>query len=288
MTDINQYNTFHTPTWCPGCGDFGIWAAIKNSLGQQNLETGEVVFVYGIGCNSNMFNTLKLQEMESLHGRPIPLAEGIKTANHKVKVVVVAGDGDTFGEGTNHFVHAARRNTNITVLVHDNQIYGLTAGQTSPTTKVGIVTKSSPHGNIEYPSNPIALALSAGATFAARGFAGDIPDLSEIITAAMNHKGFAFVDILQPCVTFNHLNTYPWYRERIYKLDKTKDKRDDLFLAFNKAFEGFFKDEKIPIGIFYEVNRPSFEDLSLKNKDALLRDLEINNLDISDVLNSFR
>ncbi len=196
MNKPDFFNTKNSPSWCLGCGNFGIFTAIKNSLVNQNLGLGDVVFIYGIGCGSNMFNFLKVQSVESLHGRPIPVAEGIHLANHKIFVVVVAGDGDTFAEGGNHFIHAARRNIDITVITHDNRVFALTTGQTAPSASKGFKSKSTPEGSFEEPFNPIAVALSSGATFVARGFSGEINHLTNLITLAMKHRGFAFVDIL--------------------------------------------------------------------------------------------
>lgn len=286
--DVSQYNTTHSPTWCPGCGDFGIWGSIKNALAKQELGPSDAVFVYDIGCNSNMSNALKVQGFESLHGRPIPLAEGIRLANHNTPVVVIGGDGGTFGEGSNHLIHAARRNINITVLVHDNHIYGLTTGQTSPTTKKGTKTKSSPDGANEYEYNPIAVALAAEAGFIARGFAGDIPYLTDLIVKGMQYKGFSFIDILQPCVTFNHFNTYQWYREHIYKLEESGYKADNRLKAYEKAYEPFSGEGKIGIGIYLQEDKPCFEDLTPQLKNMALRDMEIGKADLNPLFEEFK
>lgn len=288
MIDQSLYNTQHLPTWCPGCGDFGIWAALKNALVAKNIDPSKAIFVYDIGCNSNMFMALKVHGFESLHGRPIPLAEGIKLAASDVPVFVIGGDGGTFGEGTNHLIHAARRNININVIVHDNKIYGLTTGQASPTTPRGTKTKTTPQGNIEDVYNPLSIVLSGGASFAARGFAGDIPYLTSLIVKAIEHKGFSFLDILQPCVTFNHLNTYPWYRERIYKLEETDYKPDNLMKALEKSYEAYFKDEKIPLGVFFQDERPTYEEQLPQLKSMPLRDQPVVSPDLNDLFNEFK
>lgn len=271
MLNIDSYNTIHSPTWCPGCGDFGIWAAIKNALLIKKISPSKVIFVYDIGCNSNMFMSLKTHGFESLHGRPIPIAEGIRLAASDTLVFVIGGDGGTFGEGTNHLIHAARRNINIKVIIHDNKIYGLTTGQTSPTTFRNIKTKTTPTGNTEDTYNPISLMLTSGASFVAQGFAGDINHLTNILVKAIDHNSFSFVNILQPCVTFNHLNTYPWYRERIYKLEETLYKSNNLLNAIEKSFE-FANKNKIPIGIFYQVIKKTYEELLPQLKITPLRD----------------
>lgn len=258
MIIVNDFSTGRFPTWCPGCGDFGIWAALKNVLVELNLSPGEAVFVYGIGCHGNMYDSFRATNFEGLHGRPLPLASGIKIANHKLPVFVIAGDGDALGEGGNHFIHTARRNHDITYIVHDNQVYALTTGQTSPTSPKGFKTKSNPEGSIDYPLNPLTLALAAGATFVARGFAGDIPHLTQLIKKAYEHKGFSVLDVLQPCVTFNHVNTYQFYREHIYKLQENY-KTNDKLQAFAKALE-WEQTGKIPLGIFYEEQKDTYED----------------------------
>jgi 2-oxoglutarate ferredoxin oxidoreductase subunit beta len=256
MSTIADFKTAFMPNWCPGCGDFGIWGSLKNALVTKGWGPSDFCMVYGIGCHGHMVNFLKSYAVETLHGRPVAVAQGIRLANHTLPVIIVAGDGDTFGEGTNHLVHIARRNIDATMIVHDNQVYGLTTGQTAPTSQKGFKTKSTPAGVLEEAINPLAIALAAGATFVARGFAGDIPGLSSLIGAALNHKGFAFVDVLQPCVTFNHINTYQWYREHIYTLEANYD-RTNRALAFEKALEW---GPKVPTGIFYQVQKPTYEE----------------------------
>lgn len=256
MSNVNDFRTAFMPNWCPGCGDFGIWGSVKNAFVEKGWGPTDFCMVYGIGCHGHMVNFLKSYAIETLHGRPIPVAQGIRLANHKLPVVIVAGDGDTFGEGTNHLVHIARRNVDATMIVHDNQVYGLTAGQTAPTAQKGFKTKSTPGGVIEDPVNPLAIALAAGATYVARGFAGDIPGLTKLIVEGLNHKGFAFIDVFQPCVTFNHINTYQWYREHIYSLGEDHDVKSRI-RAFEKALEW---GPKVPTGIFYKEEKPTYEE----------------------------
>ncbi len=245
-----------TPAWCPGCGNFGILSALKKALVELNLDPHNLLLVSGIGQAGKLPHYIKGNVLNSLHGRPIPPAIGAKLANKELTVIAVSGDGDGYGEGGNHFIHAARRNHDITYLVHNNQIYGLTKGQTSPTSDIGFVTKTTPQG-APPPFNPISLAIAARASFVARVFAGDIDYLSSIIKKGINHHGFALIDILQPCVSFNHKNTYQWYRERVYKLEQDGDYNPyDKLNAFKKAQEW---GEHIPIGIFYREDRPTYE-----------------------------
>ena len=268
MLTIADFKTAFMPNWCPGCGDFGIWGSLKNAVVAKEWGPSDFCLVYGIGCHGHMVNFLKSYAIETLHGRPIPVAQGIRLANHKLPVIIIAGDGDTFGEGTNHLVHIARRNVNTTMIVHDNQVYGLTTGQTAPTAQKGFKTKSTPSGVLEEAINPAAIALSAGATFVARGFAGDIPGLTKLIIEALNHKGFAFVDVFQPCVTFNHVNTYQWWREHLVQLDSSYDVTNRA-QAFAKALEW---DDKIPMGILYQIDKPTYEEETPQIKEAALVD----------------
>ena len=245
-----------TPAWCPGCGNFGILAAVKKALVELNLDPHDVLLVSGIGQAGKLPHYTKGNVFNSLHGRPVPPAIGAKLANKELTVIAISGDGDGYGEGGNHFVHAARRNHDITYLVHNNQIYGLTKGQTSPTSDMGFVTKTTPQG-APPPINPMTLAIAAGATFVARAFAGDIDYLSQIIKQGINHHGFALIDILQPCVSFNHKNTYQWYKERVYKLEQEENYNpSDKTAAFKKAQEW---GEHIPIGVFFREDRPTYE-----------------------------
>lgn len=280
MSTISDFKTAFMPNWCPGCGDFGIWGSLKNALVEKGWAPYDFCMVYGIGCHGHMVNFLKSYAIETLHGRPIPVAQGIRLGNNKLPVVIVAGDGDTFGEGTNHLVHIARRNVKATMIVHDNQVYGLTAGQTAPTAQKNFKTKSTPSGVVEEAINPLAIALAAGATFVARGFAGDIPGLTKLIIAGLNHNGFAFIDALQPCVTFNHVNTYAWYRQHIYQLDETHDKTDRVS-AFSKALEW---GPKVPTGIFYQVERPTYEGQTPQIAKRPLVEQDISHIDISNLL----
>jgi len=238
------------PDWCPGCGDFGVLAAIQKALVELQIPNNNVVAISGIGCSSNLPGFINTYGMHTLHGRALAVATGLKLANHELTVLVTGGDGDGFGIGGNHFIHTMRRNVDLLYIVMDNQIYGLTTGQTSPTSRVGMKTKSMPFGNIEAPVNPISLALAAGATFVARGFSGDQKHLTELIKQGIVHKGFSFLDVFSPCVTYNHDNTYQWFRPRMKKLeDDSAYDASDWTMAMEKSL---LWGEEIPIGKFFE------------------------------------
>jgi 2-oxoglutarate/2-oxoacid ferredoxin oxidoreductase subunit beta len=245
-----------TPAWCPGCGNFGILKAFKDAVVELGLEPHQFTIVSGIGQSGKFPHYLRCNTFNGLHGRTLPVATGIKLANHEMLVIAVAGDGDCYGEGGNHLLHAMRRNINIKLFVHDNQIYGLTKGQASPTSMEGMVTKNQPFGVFSEQLNPMALAVANDCSFAARGFAGDIEHLKSLIMEAINHKGFSLVDILQPCVTFNKINTYDWYRQRVYHIEP-EHRPEDRMEAFKKALEW---GDRIPIGIIYKNHRPVLEE----------------------------
>lgn len=236
------------PTWCPGCGDFGIWASLRQAITQLQIPEEKLVLVYGVGCSGNMADFNRVYGFHALHGRAIPNAIGIKLANHSLKVIVIAGDGDTYGEGLNHFLTAVRGNHDLTILVHDNQTYGLTTGQTSPTTQFGAKTKTAPIGNLEHPINPLALALSADATFAARGYAGNIPHLTNLMVQAISHSGTSVLDVFQPCVTFNKINTHQWFHTKVYDLQGEQHDILNREAAWKKTQET----DRLPIGVFYQ------------------------------------
>jgi 2-oxoglutarate ferredoxin oxidoreductase subunit beta len=238
------------PDWCPGCGDFGVLAALQKALVELQIPNHNVVTISGIGCSSNFPGFINTYGMHTLHGRALAVATGVKLANHDLTVLVTGGDGDGFGIGGNHFVHSMRRNVDLLYIVMDNQIYGLTTGQTSPTSRVGMKTKSMPFGNIEAPVNPISLALAAGATFVARGFSAEQKHLTELIKQGIRHQGFSFLDVFSPCVTYNHDNTYQWFRPRLKKLEDDREyDPSDWMAAMGKSL---LWDEEIPIGRFFE------------------------------------
>lgn len=281
----DSFKTGYLPTWCPGCGDFGIWTALKNALIELGIGPDGVLLVYGIGCHGNMYSWMRSYAVEGLHGRTLPVAQGAKLANHQLPVIAIAGDGDCLGEGGNHFIHAAKRNPDITVLIHDNQVYGLTTGQASPTAKDKLKTKSTPEGVTDEPVNPMTLAIVSGATFVARGFAGDIPGLTKLIAQAVRHRGFSVLDVLQPCVTFDRVHTYQWYRERLYQLDDTPYQPQNRLAAIEKAIEW---GDKIPIGLFYREEAPTSEDREPALSSGPLVDQQLGSLDLDSILADFR
>jgi len=262
MVDREAFDNDIDLAWCPGCGNHAIWNAIKRALPRMGLAPHEVILVSGIGQSSKLPDYVNANAFTSLHGRPIPVAQAIHLANHGLKVIVHAGDGDTYGEGGNHFLHFMRRNANLALIVHNNRVYGLTKGQYSPTSPKGFPSKTSPppEGALERPVNPLALALAAGATFVARSWSGDVPHLIEMMVAAIQHQGAALLDVFQPCVVFNPDYAFDYYRERVYKMEEETKGYDptDRDAAWEKAHEG---EEHLPIGVIYQVEgRPTYED----------------------------
>jgi 2-oxoglutarate ferredoxin oxidoreductase subunit beta len=247
------------PDWCPGCGDFGVLAALQKALVALQIQPHNVVTISGIGCSSNLPGYISTYGMHTLHGRALAVATGVKLSNHNLTVVVTGGDGDGFGIGGNHFMHTMRRNVDLLYLAMDNQIYGLTTGQTSPTSRVGMKTKSAPHGNVEPPINPIALAIAAGATFVARGFSAEQRHLTDLIKQGLQHKGFSFIDVFSPCVTYNLDNTGPWFKQRVKKLEENSSyDPSNWVMAMEKS--QVWGDE-IPIGkFFHRKDQPSLEE----------------------------
>ncbi len=243
------------PDWCPACGNFAQLTAIRMALADLGIEPKDTVVVSGIGCSSNLPEFINAYGFHGIHGRLLPVSSAVKWMNPDLTVIGYGGDGDGFFEGTQHFFHTAKRNVDITYMVSDNQIFGLTTGQASPTSEIGFVSKTTPDGNIEPPVNPLTFALTAGATFIARGFSGDPRHLTEITKRAVEHKGFSFIDVFSPCVTFNKLNTYDYFREKVYKYES--DKLDDFAKAYELSQEW---GEKIPIGVLYEKKGQTYED----------------------------
>lgn len=251
--------------WCPGCGNFSILKAVKRALEELNIEQGKLVMVSGIGQAAKAPQYMNVNYFNGLHGRAIPPATAIKAANPGLTVIAESGDGDMYGEGGNHFIHAIRRNPDITVLVHDNMVYGLTKGQASPTSAEGFKTPVQAQGVTLEPFNPMAVAIALDAPFAARVFCADEDRTVDIIKQAVQHRGFSLVDILQPCVTFNKVNTYQWFKDNTYYLDEKHDPRDRA-AAFRKAVEP----GKLGLGVFYvnDGRKPFEETLPAYAKDA--------------------
>ena len=246
------------PDWCAGCGDFGVLRSLQKVCASMGIMPHELLVVSGIGCSSNFPGYFNAYGMHTLHGRSLAVATGAKMANHELTVVVTGGDGDGYGIGGNHFTHTARRNVDLTYLVMNNQIYGLTTGQVSPTSSTGMTTKSTPFGNVERPVNPITSAIMNGATFVARGFSGDPKQLADLMSKAIDHKGFAIIDIFSPCVTFNHDNDFPFFRERIKRLEDENHDTGDWQSACEKAL---LWGETIYTGLFLQTQAPALHEL---------------------------
>ncbi|MBI5204499.1 MAG: 2-oxoacid:ferredoxin oxidoreductase subunit beta [Nitrospirae bacterium] len=255
MPTLDDYKG-KTPAWCPGCGNFGILKTFKDAVVELGIEPHQLTVVSGIGQAGKFPHYIKCNTFNGLHGRTLPVATGIRLANHDMLVIAVAGDGDCYGEGGNHLNHAIRRNINVKLFVHDNQIYGLTKGQASPTSMEGMKTKNQPFGVFSEQLNPMALAVALDCSFVARGFAGDMEHLKGLMKKAINHKGFSLVDILQPCITFNKINTYEWYRQRVYHIE-TEYNPEDRVSAFQRSLEW---GDRIPLGIIYRNNRQMLEE----------------------------
>jgi 2-oxoglutarate ferredoxin oxidoreductase subunit beta len=268
-------------TWCPGCGNFGILMAFKKALIELDLEREEAVLVSGIGCHGKMVNYVNINGFHGIHGRVLPLAQGIKLANPNLTVVGFAGDADQYNEGWGHFAHAIRTNIDMTLIVHDNMVLGLTTGQATSTSQPGFKSKSTPFGVIPPMLNPLAHALVSNGTFVARGFSGDMLHLKSLMVKAIKHRGFAFIDVFQPCVTFNYLNTYDWFRQRVYKLEEEDHDVTDRKKALEKALEW---GDRIPIGIFYKKERPTYHDNLPHVKDVPLTKLPTENVDITSTI----
>jgi len=270
----------YVPTWCLGCGNFGILNALKKAFSLLDVQPEQLALVTGIGCSSKISQYVNTYRIETLHGRSLPVATGVKLANHQLTVIAEGGDGDGMGLGIGHFIHTARRNLDITYIIHNNQIYGLTKGQASPTSDLGAITKFTPppQGNVEQPINIVQMALQAGATWVGRSTAAD-PQLADYMVQAVKHKGFAVLDILQPCVSFNHVNTYKWYQDRVYRLETVPDyDAGDYAKAAAVASQW---GEKIPIGVIYRTERRIFEDSLPQLANRPLVEQPLDNISIS-------
>lgn len=255
---INNFQTYET-AWCPGCGNFSILDCLKTALDELEKDPYEVLMVAGIGQAAKTPQYISANSFCGLHGRSLPAAVAAKIANEKLTVIVNTGDGDSYGEGGNHFIHNIRRNVDITHFVHDNQIYGLTKGQASPTSGEGQITGVQTTGNINTPFNPVLMAIASGAGFVARAYSGDKEHLVKVMKEAILHEGYAFVDILQPCISFNKVNTFSYYKNRVYHLEDDYNPTDKM-AAIQKALE---PEDKLPIGVIYQEKKQTFHQ---KNK----------------------
>lgn len=271
--EIFEYQSGVKSVWCPGCGNFGVFASIKNAFSELKIPRHNIAMISDIGCSSQEPHLFKVYGMDSLHGRVVPVAVGTKLANAELTVIAVGGDGGIYGEGLNHLINAARKNFGVKVLAVNNGLFSLTTGQVAPTTLKGFVTKTTPSGNLDEPVHPVPLMLASRATFVARGFTGDVQHLTYLVKEALSHKGFAFIDILSPCVTFNKVQTYDWYRSRVYKLEESGHDPSNFESALKEAYKDIETNyEKIPIGIFYKKEEPSYEEVDpILKKGALVK-----------------
>ena len=283
MVSLSDYENKIPVAWCPGCGNFGILNALKQALVEIDKQPHQILLVSGIGQAPKLPHYLRCNAFVGLHGRSLPVATAAKMVNHELTVIVIGGDGDCYSEGGNHLIHTIRRNPDITLLVHNNQVYGLTRGQASPTCEMGFITKVQTHGVLLPPLNPLTLAISQDASFVGRGYAGEGDHLKELIKEAVLHPGFALIDILQPCVSFDHKHSYNWYQEKVYMIDQEYDPHDKT-AAFHKAQEW---GDKIPLGIFYKKERPAFEHQQPVLKKGTLISQAVDPLKLNAVLDEF-
>lgn len=284
MTKIERFESSDPIAWCPGCGNFGILNAWKHALAELGLKPEDILMVSGIGQAAKLPHYLLCNTFNGLHGRTLPVATGAKIANQGLVVIADGGDGDGYAEGGNHFIHAVRRNIDISYFVHNNQIYGLTKGQASPTSDENMKTGTTPEGNYICPERPLALAVAENCSFVARGFVKEMEHLKDLMIKAVKNEGFSLLEILQPCVSFNKINTYDWYEERVYKLEETSYDAFDRAEAFQKGLEW---GDRIPIGVIYQSRRQTYEELAgLKGKEPLLERERTKN-DIKDLWDEF-
>lgn len=285
---MRKEKDFHLidPTWCLGCGIYGLFSALKKAAMKLDLDPEQSVVVTGIGCHGRLNSYFKAYGFHALHGRTLPVAAGVKLSNPRLDVMAISGDGDAYSIGLGHLIHSIRRNIDITYLVVDNRTYALTQGQTSPTSQMGYVSVSTPGGSKERPLNGLQLALASGGTFVARGFSGNPNQLASLIEKGMKHEGFALIEVLSPCVTHNRINTYEWFKKNIYDLgeDSSFDSRSKM-----QAWERLTSERKIPVGLFYLEKKPSYESLVLpdKKKPLVYNDLEVDGLKLQKIMDKF-
>lgn len=259
MATFKEFRNDVKPNWCPGCGDFSVQAAIQRAAANVGLEPEQLAVISGIGCSGRISGYINSYGVHGIHGRALPLAQGVKMANRDLTVIAAGGDGDGFAIGMGHTVHAIRRNINITYIVMDNQIYGLTKGQTSPRSAAGFKTKSTPQGSIEQAISPMETALSVGATFVAQSFSTDLKELTSLIEAGINHDGFSFINVFSPCVTYNKVNTYDWFKENLTKLSDIEGYNPS---SREMAMQTLMKHNGLVTGLIYQnTERPSYQEL---------------------------
>jgi len=288
MATFKDFRNNVKPNWCPGCGDFSVQAAIQRAAANIGLEPEQLAVISGIGCSGRISGYINAYGLHGIHGRALPIAQGVKLANRELTVIASGGDGDGFAIGMGHTVHAIRRNLDVTYIVMDNQIYGLTKGQTSPRSAEGFKTKSTPEGSIETTLSPLEIALSAGATFVAQSFSSDLKQLTSLIEQGLAHKGFSLINVFSPCVTFNKINTYDWFKENIVNLDQFPDyDPHNRVVAMNKIMET----NGMLTGLIYQnKERKSYEDLAVGFKEEALtkQDLTLSREDFDKLLAEFK
>ncbi|GFR37646.1 2-oxoglutarate ferredoxin oxidoreductase subunit beta [Insulibacter thermoxylanivorax] len=288
MATFKDFRNNVKPNWCPGCGDFSVQAAIQRAAANAGLEPENLAIVSGIGCSGRISGYINCYGFHGIHGRALPIAQGLKLANRDLTVIASGGDGDGFAIGMGHTIHAIRRNVNITYIVMDNQIYGLTKGQTSPRSAFGFKTKSTPEGSVESPLSPLEIAMAAGATFVAQSFSSNLKQLTELIEQGIKHEGFAFINVFSPCVTFNKINTYDWFKENIVDLAEFEDyDPSNRVMAMSKIMET----NGLLTGLIYQdTSRKSYEDLvpGFKKEPLVNQDIRLTEEDFEELMVEFR
>ncbi|MBU8907372.1 2-oxoacid:ferredoxin oxidoreductase subunit beta [Desertibacillus haloalkaliphilus] len=283
MATFKDFRNKVKPNWCPGCGDFSVQASIQRAAANVGVEPDDLAVVSGIGCSGRISGYINSYGLHGIHGRSLPIAQGVKMANRDLTVIASGGDGDGFAIGLGHTLHAIRRNIDMTYIVMDNQIYGLTKGQTSPRSEMGFQTKSTPAGSIESPLNVMETALTAGGTFVAQSFSSDLKELTSLIEQGINHKGFSLINVFSPCVTFNKVNTYDWFKENITKLETVEGHDPNSRLS---AMQTLMEYNGLVTGLIYQdTEKPSYQDLvqgyaegPLAHEDLTLNEEKFNKL----------
>lgn len=288
MATFKEFRNNVKPNWCPGCGDFSVQASIQRAAANVGLEPEKLAVISGIGCSGRISGYINAYGFHTIHGRSLPIAQGVKLANRDLTVIASGGDGDGFAIGMGHTVHAIRRNINMTYIVMDNQIYGLTKGQTSPRSAVGFKTKSTPEGSIESTLSPLEIALAAGATFVAQSFSSDLKQLTSLIEQGIQHEGFSLINVFSPCVTFNKINTYDWFKENIVNLETIEGyDPSNRVMAMTKLME---TNGMITGLIYQDKNRRSYENLvsGFREEPLVHQDLKISRESFDKLLTEFR
>jgi 2-oxoglutarate ferredoxin oxidoreductase subunit beta len=288
MATFKEFRNNVKPNWCPGCGDFSVQAAIQRAAANVGLEPEQLAVISGIGCSGRISGYINAYGLHGIHGRSLPIAQGVKLANRELTVIASGGDGDGFAIGMGHTVHAIRRNLDVTYIVMDNQIYGLTKGQTSPRSAEGFKTKSTPEGSIESTLSPLEIALSAGATFVAQSFSSDLKQLTTLIEEGLKHKGFSLINVFSPCVTFNKVNTYDWFKENIVNLEQFPDYDPSNRIA---AMTKIMETNGMVTGLIYQnKERKAYDELivGFKEEGLAKQHLQLSRADFDKLLTEFK